>query len=352
MFCGMNYTVCATAFGANCDMRELKGVRGSVPAIQSVGFVLIPGFALMSYAAAIEPLRAANQLAARTLYRWWHAAPGDTPAVASNGAAVLPDYKFGSDVQPLDLVIVCAGGNPSTFNDRRTFAWLRKLAARGVLIGGVSGGPVILAKAGLLNGRRCTVHWEHAPALQEAFPNIALTRSLFEIDGDRITCSGGVAGLDMMVALITRDHGYALGAAVSDWFLHAQVRDGGSPQRMDLRLRLGLADENLLEALKAMETHLEAPLSRERVAQVAGLSIRQLERSFRNKLGQGVHELYLTLRLDRSRQLLRETSLSILDVALATGFASASQFSRAYRRVFGHQPSEARRRERCPAQLG
>jgi transcriptional regulator GlxA family with amidase domain len=323
-------------------MRQLSDRRDAVSGIHCVGFVLIPGFALMSYAAAIEPLRAANQLAGRTLYRWWHAAPGDKPAVASNGAAVLPDYKFGSDAQPLDLLLVCAGGNPTTFGDKRTFAWLRKLAARGVVIGGVSGGPVILAKAGLLDGRRCTVHWEHAPALQEAFPKIALTRSLFEIDRDRITCSGGVAGLDMMVALITRDHGYELGAAVSDWFLHTQVRDGARPQRMDLRLRLGVADDNVLKVLKAMEAHLETPFSRERLAKLAGVSIRQLERSFRSKLGQGVHERYLGLRLARSRQLLRETSLSILEVALATGFASASQFSRAFRRAFGHTPREAR----------
>jgi transcriptional regulator GlxA family with amidase domain len=328
-------------------MRQLSDPRGAVSRIHSVGFVLIPGFALMSYAAAIEPLRAANQLSGQTLYRWWHAAPGDKPAVASNGAAVIPDYKFGSDAQPLDLLLVCAGGNPTRFNDKRTFTWLRKLAARGVIIGGVSGGPVILAKAGLLNGRRCTVHWEHAPALQEAFPDIALTRSLFEIDRDRITCSGGVAGLDMMIALISRDHGYELGAAVSDWFLHTHIREGGKPQRMDLRFRLGIADDNLLAVLKAMEANLENPLPRARLAKLAGLSIRQLERSFRDKLGQGVHERYLGLRLARSLQLLRETSLSILEVALATGFASGSQFSRSFRRAFGHPPRDARRDARA-----
>lgn len=324
-------------------MRQLSYPRSGVSNIQSVGFVLIPGFALMSYAAAIEPLRAANQLSGRQLYRWWHASPGDKPALASNGAAVIPDHKFGSDAPELELLLVCAGGNPATFNDKRTFAWLRKLAARGVIIGGVSGGPVILAKAGLLNGRRCTVHWEHAPALQEAFPDITLTRSLFEIDQDRITCSGGITGLDMMVALISRDHGYELGAAVGDWFLHTHVREGGKPQRMDLRLRLGVADESLLEVLKVMEANLENPLPRARLAKTAGLSLRQLERCFRNKLGQGVHERYISLRLARSQQLLRETSLSILEVALATGFASGSQFSRSFRRAFGQSPRDARR---------
>lgn len=317
-------------------------------AIRSVGFLLVPGFALMTYASAVEPLRAANHLAGKSLYRWWHAAPGDKPALASSGAAVVPDHPFGTDPDELDLMFVCAGGNPATFNDKRTFTWLRRLAARGVIMGGISGGPFILAKTGLLKGRRCTVHWEHVPALQEAFPDIELTRSLFEIDTDRITCSGGVAALDMMVALISRDHGYGLGAAVSDWFLHTHVREGAKPQRMDLRFRVGVTDEKLLKALKAMEANLESPLSRDKLANLAGTSLRQLERSFRNQLSHGVHEHYLALRLSRARQLLRETSRSILEVALATGFASASQFSRAFNRMFGMPPRAARRREQVP----
>jgi transcriptional regulator GlxA family with amidase domain len=300
----------------------------------------------MSYAAAVEPLRAANQLAGRTLYRWWHAAPMDKPAIASNGAAVLPDFKCGMDVGQLDLLLVCAGGNPAMFNDRRTFAWLRKLARRRVVLGGISGGPCILARAGLLHGRRCTVHWEHAPALQEEHPDIEITRSLFEFDRDRITCSGGIAGLDMMLALIRRDHGYQLAAAVSDWFLHTHVRAGAAPQRMDLRHRLGVGDERVLKALKAMEGHLEAPLSRERIAELAGVSLRRLERAFRDQLGHGIHAHYVALRLARSRQFLRETSLSILETALATGFASASQFARAFRQKYGHSPRETRKKER------
>lgn len=309
--------------------------------IATVGFILVPGFALMSYASAVEPLRAANQLAGRTLYRWWHAAPANAPAIASNGAAVLPDFTFGADA-PVDLVLVCAGGNPATFDDRRTFAWLRRLARRGATIGGISGGPFIIARSGLLAGRRCTLHWEHFPAFEEAFPDVALTRSLFEIDRDRITCSGGIAGLDMMVALIARDHGHELATAVSDWFLHTHVREGVGPQRMDLRFRLGVGDDKLLTVLKTMEANLEAPLSRERLAEVAGISLRQLERSFRKHLRRGLHQHYLALRLGRARQLLRETSLPILEIAVATGFVSASQFARAFRRLFRCTPRSLR----------
>jgi transcriptional regulator GlxA family with amidase domain len=316
-------------------------VKDMTSPIQSVGFLLLPGFALMSYASAVEPMRAANQIAGKPLYRWWHATPSNAPAIASNGAAVLPDFKFGSEAGDLDLLIVCAGGNPATFHDKKTFAWLRKLAHRNVTIGGISGGPFILAKAGLLSGRRCTLHWEHIPAFEEAFPDVALTRSLFELDGDRITCSGGIAGLDMMVALITRDHGHQLAAAVSDWFLHTHVRDGVGPQRMDIRFRLGVANTKILAALSAMESNLQEPLSREALASLAGLSLRQLERAFRSELGRGLHSQYLALRLVRSRQLLRETPLTILDVAMETGFASASNFSRAFRRVYGYSPREA-----------
>lgn len=312
---------------------------------EAIGFLLIPGFSLLAYASAVEPLRAANRLAGRELYRWRHAAPGDRPARASSGAAIVPDLDFGSEAGSLDMFFVCASGNPATFDDRKTFSWLRRLARQRIVLGGISGGPFVLAKAGLLAGRRCTIHWEHMAAFQESFPDIPLTRSLFEIDNDRITCAGGVAGLDMMIALIARDHGADLGAAVSEWLLHTHIREGGKPQRMDLRFRLGVGDERLLAVLREMERHVEAPLSRQRLAGLAGMSLRQLERSFRSQLDRGIHEHYLTLRLARARQLLRETSLPMLEIALATGFTSASQFARVFRQRFGLAPREAARRQ-------
>lgn len=309
----------------------------------TVGFLLVPGFALMSYAAAIEPLRAANLISGGSLYRWWHAAPGGKPVMASNGVAIIPDCGTSSD-RAADMVLVCAGGNPATFEDRSTLAWLRRLARKGIAIGGISGGPYILAKAGLLDARRATLHWEHLPAFREAFPDVEVTPSLFEIDGNRITCSGGISALDMMVALIERDHGRQLAASVGDWFLHTHIREGFGPQRMDLRYRLGVADEKLIGVLRAMEIGIETPRSREELARSAGVSLRQLERLFKSKIGHGIHAHYRWLRLERARQLLRETTLSVLGVALATGFASASQFARAYSRAFGEPPSRTRLR--------
>jgi transcriptional regulator GlxA family with amidase domain len=308
---------------------------------QSVGFLLVPGFALMSYAAAVEPLRAANLISGHTLYDWWHATPGGKPVIASNGVAILPDVSVGTE-RSADMLFVCAGGNPATFNDRFVFAWLRRLARRGVTIGGISGGPYILARAGLLDGRKATLHWEHQPAFSEAFPHVTVEPSLFAIDGDRITCSGGISALDMMVALIERDHGHQLAAAVGDWFLHTHIREGMGPQRMDLRIRLGVADEKLLRVLRRMETSIEAPQPRAELARLAGVSVRQLERLFQRHLGHGIHRQYRSMRLERARQLLRETAFPVLDVAVATGFTSSSQFSRAYKRAFGEPPSRTR----------
>ncbi|MGE3150140.1 MAG: GlxA family transcriptional regulator [Pseudorhodoplanes sp.] len=304
-----------------------------------VGFLLIPDFALMSYASAVEPLRAANVLSGRNLYRWWHATPGHRPVVASNGIAVLPNVPVGDLDHTPDLLLVCAGGNPTTFSHRPTIAWLRQLARRGVTIGGISGGPYILARAGLLSGRRCTLHWDHVPAFQEAFPDIKVTQSLYEIDGDRITCSGGIAALDMMVALMARMRGYEFAARVGEWFVHTQLREGGGSHRMNLRMRHGIADERLAGALRVMEDNLERPVVRSRLARGAGVSVRQLERLFRDHLGRSIHRHYLDLRLAHARRLLTESGMPVLSAALGSGFASASQFSRAYRRRYGQAPS-------------
>lgn len=309
----------------------------------TVGFLLVPDFALMSYAAAIEPLRAANLLSGKPLYRWWHAAPSGEIVAASNGVGVVPDCSVRTE-RRADIVFVCAGGNPAMFDDRATFAWLRRLARKGTVLGGISGGPFILARAGLLDRHRATLHWEHLPAFREAFPDVAVVPSLFEIDGNRITCSGGISALDMMVALIERDHGRPLAAAVGDWFLHTHIREGYGPQRLDLRYRLGVADEKVLRVLGLMEMNLETPMTREELAEEAGVSLRQLERLFQVHVGHGVHKHYRWLRLERARHLLRETLLPVLDVALSTGFASASQFSRAYIKTFGEPPSQTRSR--------
>jgi transcriptional regulator GlxA family with amidase domain len=308
---------------------------------QVVGVLLLPDFSLLSYACAIEPLRAANRLSGRTLYAWRHISVDGAPVAASNGVEIRPDHGL-DDAPPLHLLLVCAGGNPALFRDKRVLSRLRGLARRGVRLGGVSGGPYPLARAGLLDGRRATIHWEHFPAFVEDFPDVHATRSLFVIDGDRLTCSGGAAALDMMHALIEQEHGHELAAAVSDWFLQTQVRSGSGPQRMTLRERFDVSNPRLLRALEYMEAHLQEPASRTRLARQAGVSVRQLERLFADQLGSTIRAHYLRTRLDRARILLRQTTLPVIAVAAETGFATPSHFSRAYRSAFGRSPRQER----------
>lgn len=317
-----------------------------------VAFLLVPGFALMSYASAIEPLRAANRLAGRQLYAWSHVAVDEAPVEASNGLAIIPDFRVGRGEARLaqgDTLLVCAGGNPALFRDPRTLAWLRDLSRRGVAVGGVSGGTYILARAGVLSGYRCTIHWEHVPAFVEEFPHLDLHRTLFEIDRDRLTCAGGVAALDMMHAVIERDFGNEIAAAVSDWFLQAETRLGSGPQRMGLAERHGVSSPRLVKALAAMESRIEEPASRAEIATIAGVSARQLERLFAEQMGTTLGAHYLALRLSRARALLRETTMTVTEVAVAAGFVSTSHFSRAFRARYGHPPRAARQTARAAA---
>jgi transcriptional regulator GlxA family with amidase domain len=296
----------------------------------------------------MEPCRAANDLAEEELYTWRHVSPHGNPVEASNGIAILPDQGIDRPCEVDDL-LVCAGGNPMEFDDPTTFAWLRAQAARGVRIGGVAGGPAILARAGLLADHRCTAHWEYIPAMRERFPNLMLTRSLYEIDRDRCTCSGGTAALDMAVALIEAEYGRPLANAVAEWFLHTRPRAADEPQRMSLRERYEVRHPGLLQVLAGMEEALEDPLPRTELAHSAGISVRQLERLFRTHLGRSIGAHYLALRLEHARRLLRQTTLSVLETALACGFASAAHFSRAYRARFGVAPRMERNAAVCRA---
>jgi transcriptional regulator GlxA family with amidase domain len=323
----------SVTFLTHRDMRPTRPTQ--------VGFLLLPGFALMSYASAAEPLRAANQLAGRALYAWRHISLDGEAAAASNGASIRADHRIGERID-LDLLFVCAGGNPALFADPATYRWLRRLARAGVAIGGVSGGAYVLARAGLLDGYRATIHWEHLPAFSEEFPQLALERSLYVIDRDRLTCAGGVAALDLMHALIERDHGHALAAQVSEWYLHTEVRLGSGPQRMRLRERFGVSNPKLLAALSEIERRIEEPPGRAELAAAAGTSVRQLERLFARHLGSTIAAHGLRVRLAHARTLLRQTAKPVLDVAVMCGFASASHFSRAYRTAYGHPPKAER----------
>jgi len=306
-----------------------------------VGFLLVDGFALMSYSAALEPMRAANLLAGRTLYEMEHLPVLGAQSISSSGAVVRATTHIGERVD-FDLIIVVAGGDPARFSDERVFQWLRHLARRGVQIGGVSGGPVILAKAGIMTGRRMTVHWEHAPALDQFEPALVLERTLYVIDRNRMTCAGGTAALDMMHALITVHHGAEFARSVSDWFMHTDIRPAGRPQRAGLVERYGTTSLPVIQAIELMENHIADPLALEQLAQLTGLGARQLNRLFHDKLGRSTMKFYRNLRLDKADNLLTQSTLSVTEIALASGFSSSAHFSQSYRQRFDRSPTARR----------
>ena len=244
-----------------------------------IGVLPIDGFALMSYASTVEPFRAANMLSRRMLYEVVNIGPS-LELISSSGAASVAPQATLLTAPRLDYLFVVAGGNPATFADMAVWNWLAKIARFGVRLGGVSGGPVILANAGLMAERRMTVHWEHAAALEESAPHLLLARSLYVIDRDRFTCAGGTAALDLMLALITQHQGSVFASLVSDWFLHTEIRPAIGPQRSGLIARIGSTNAQVLETVKAMEAHVADPLTLEQLAQVSKISPRQLNRAF------------------------------------------------------------------------
>ncbi|WP_312861416.1 GlxA family transcriptional regulator [Segnochrobactrum spirostomi] len=173
----------------------------------------------------------------------------------------------------------------------------------------------------------------------EDFPDLKVRRTLYEIDGDRVTCAGGIAALDMMLALIARDHGATLALAVSEWFLRTQERPASDAQRLSPGERFGTTDRRLIGVLQTMEQAIEEPRTREALAAGAGLSVRQLERLFADRLGTTLRDHYLGVRLDHAAALVRQTAMSVAEIAVACGFVSASHFSRAYKARHGRAPA-------------
>jgi len=307
-----------------------------------IGFFLAPTFSLLSLVAAIEPLRIANRLSRRALYGWRLLSRDGRAVMASDGLALDVAESIDGRFRP-PTVIVCGPYDPQSYRDERVFAWLRALASGGAQLGGLETGSYVLARARVLDRHRCTIHWENAPGFREAFPTIEVTSELFEFDGRRFTCAGGTAALDMILHLITLDYGRKLATAVSESCLHAGIRPPRAPQRMELRQRLGVAHPRLLRCVALMQEHLEQPLSPHAIAARVGLSRRQLERLFKGYLGTTPSAYYMGLRLARGRDLLCQTSMPVIDVAVACGFRSPGHFSHRFRDHYGETPRDARR---------
>ena len=315
---------------------------------RSIVFFLVPDFTLIAFATAIEPLRSANRMLGYDAYQWRLASIDGMPVRASNGVecavtTALDDErrKMTGPERP-SMVIVCSGINIEGYRNKTAFAWLREEYNRGVAIGGLCTGAYILAQAGLLANRRCAIHWENLPGFAEAFPKANVYADLFEVDSNIYTCAGGTAALDMMLKLIGDDFDDNLVNRVCEQVLTDRVRSPTDRQRLPLRARLGVQNSKVLTIIELMEANLAEPLSLIEIADYVGLSRRQIERLFRQEMGRSPARYYLEIRLDRARHLLIQSSMPVVEVAVACGFVSASHFSKCYRELYARSPQQER----------
>ena len=306
-----------------------------------IGFLLLDSFTMIALASAVEPLRMANQLSGKELYSWQLITGDGDPVRASDGIKVTPDGCI-TDGFDFDMVLVAGGVNITRNYSKRELAWLQSLDRKGVTLGSICTGAYALAHAGLLNGYGCSAHWECIAPLQEAFPKVNCNRRLFTIDRNRLTCSGGGAPMDMMLHQVTLQHGSTLAGAISDMFVCDRVRNQADQQRVPLRHLLSTAQPKLVEIVELMEANIEEPIDLDDLASFVGVSRRQLERLFHKYLNCTPSRYYLKLRLDRARQLLKQTTMSIIEISAACGFVSTPHFSRCYRKHIGLSPREER----------
>jgi AraC family carnitine catabolism transcriptional activator len=309
---------------------------------EKFGFLLLPEFPVYAFILATEALRVANQNAGERLFSSHLVSTDGAPVAAGNGMTVPVDFGI-ADVPFLPNVLVFAGNHPTRHLSKALFAWLRRLARHGALIGAVDTGQFALAEAGLLDGYSVALHWEAMSMFREAHPSIELRETLFCIDRNRVTCAGGIATLDMMLHLIANKHGRALAEVVANGFVHGRIRHDGEGQRVSADDAFGLADHRLAGIVRDMEAHLDQPLATEALAARAGVSVRQIERLMRDTLGEAPSRYYLKLRLQAVRNHLFYGDMPIQEIAEACGFSSPSVLSRAFKAHFGLSPREFRR---------
>ena len=304
-------------------------------------FLLLERFTLIAFAGAVEPLRLANRMSGRTLYEWQVVSDGGGAVRASNGVVVEAGGGLGELGRDATIVVV-GGLDVKAAITRAVLTWLRREARRGLAIGAVCTGAQVMAEAGLLDGRRCTIHWENRDGFEEDFPDIELTHNVYVIDRDRFTAAGGAASTDLMLALIARRHGVELANLVADQMIHTAIRSDRDEQRLSIPTRIGVRHPKLAAVIHRMEAAIEDPVSPATLAEQAGMSTRQLERLFRRYLGRSPKRYYMELRLARARNLLMQTDMSVIEVALACGFTSPSHFSKCYRALYKTTPYRER----------
>lgn len=311
------------------------------PGPKQYAFVLVPGYSQLGFSCALEALSLANRHpSGRRFYSWRILSESGLPVPAYNGVTIAVDSGL-ADLQRGETLILCAGENAAQGATPRLLSWLRRETKRGMDFGALSAGAYILARAGLIRGKRVTTHWEYRSALAELVPDVIVETSLFSVDGRVFTCAGGAASMDMMLYRVHADYGPDLSTWVADQMVYTDPRDRGQAQRRVTAAARGVRHGKLAMALQIMDNNIEDPMSPDEIAALIGLSTRQMERLFQTHLNAPPKRYYLKMRLDKARDLLRQTGFSITEISVACGFKSVSHFSRSYRRAFGTSPSRA-----------
>jgi transcriptional regulator GlxA family with amidase domain len=307
-------------------------------------FLTLPNYSLIAVANALEPLRMANRIVGDEVYEWSVISLDGRPTEASSGLNLSPTDPL-EKLGKVDILFVCGGINVREAVSPAVCAGLRRVAERQIPLGGLCTGGYALAKAGLLENYRATIHWENLSALREEFPRVRISDQVFTIDRDRFTCSGGTAPLDLMLNLIESRLGSKISKLVAEQFIMDRVRKDTDRQYVPLRAQIGASHRSLIRVAQLMEQNIEKPLSLEAIAQATGLSRRQIERLFKRDLNCVPKRYYLEMRLRRARELLLQTAMPIMDITAACGFQSPPHFSKCYRSQYGHPPSAERKLE-------
>lgn len=306
-----------------------------------VGFLLMPEYTLSTFANAISVLRMANRISGKDLYKYSVFTSDALQVTSSSGIEVIVD-RPPANPDDLNMLVVCGGYNIGSHCDKNSINALRAYAKRKIPIAGICTGSYVLAAAGLLDGYRCTIHWENLSAMREQFPQLEISSRLFVIDRDRYTCSGGISSIDLMLNLVASIHGHDLVQQISEQFTCERVRTENDPQRAPLKYLIGASQPRLIEAVAIMESNIEEPLGLDAISESVGISRRQLERLFNRYLHRSPSRYYLELRLSRARLLLLQSSMPMIEIAISCGFSTAPHFSKCYSDIYGNPPSKER----------
>ena len=319
--------------------------RVPTPLPTRFGFLLVEDFTLISMSSAIETLRMANRLVGSEVYRWKTLSETGGAVSASDGISINADAGIDDPaaLQDVDAIIVCGGRRVENRVTEPVLRWLKKAANAGLQLGSTCTGSYVLARAGLLDGYRCSIHWENIASLTDTFPRIQVRRSIYTIDRDRLTSSGGTTPIDMMLYLVRRQCGPEITAGVAEQFVYERIRNPDDLQRVPLRHFVGKQSMKLVTAVELMEANIKEPISQVDLADYVDLSRRQLQRLFQKYLLCTPSRYYLQLRLQRAREFLLQTDLGLVEIAAQTGFVSNSHFSKSYKELYGYSPSSERR---------